>query len=105
MKIIAKRTLRDFWELNPDSENSLLEWHDVVTSAAWLTPNEVKSTFGNASIIDKNRVIFNIKGNDYRLITHIDYVFGIVFILWVGTHAAYDRIDAKKIEFKRKSQP
>jgi mRNA interferase HigB len=103
MRIIAKRTLKDFWESNPDSENSLLEWHDVVADVVWRTPNEVKSTFSNASIIDKNRVIFNIKGNDYRLITHVDYAFALVFILWVGTHTAYDKIDARKIEFKRKT--
>ncbi len=101
MRIIAKRTLKEFWNENPDSENSLLEWHDIVSTLVWSTPNEVKNTFGNASIIDKNRVVFNIKGNDYRLITHIDYSFGIVFVLWVGTHAAYDKIDAKRVEFKR----
>lgn len=104
MRIIAKRTLKDFWESNPASENSLLEWYDIVIGAVWNTPNDVKSTFGNASIIDKNRVIFNIKGNDYRLITHVDYTFGIVFVLWIGNHADYDKIDAKKVEFKRRQQ-
>lgn len=103
MRIIAKRTLKEFWDSNHDAENSLLEWHDIVLNLNWRTPNDVKATFGNASIIDKNRVVFNIKGNDYRLITYIDYTFGIVFILWIGNHDAYDRIDAKKVEFKRRS--
>lgn len=104
MRIIAKRTLKEFWDENPEAENSLLEWHDVVVSSDWKTPNDLKSTFGNASIIDKHRVVFNIKGNDFRLITHIDYSFGMVFVLWIGNHAAYDRIDAKKVEFKRRKQ-
>ncbi len=104
MRIIAKRTLKEFWDENPEAENSLLEWHDIVASLVWNTPNDVKATFGNASIIDKHQVVFNIKGNDYRLITHIDYSFGLIFLLWIGSHAAYDKIDAKKVEFKRRKQ-
>jgi mRNA interferase HigB len=104
MRIIAKRTLKEFWDTNPDSENSLLEWHDTVVSLSWNTPNAVKAAFSNASIIDNNRVVFNIKGNGYRLITHIDYTFGIVFVLWIGSHADYDKIDSKKVEFKRRKQ-
>ena len=102
MRIIAKRTLQEFWKLYPDAEPSLLDWYDIVTSQGWHSPNDVKITFGSASIIDSHRVIFNIKGNDYRLITHIDYVFEMVFILWVGTHKEYDQVNAKTIEFKRK---
>lgn len=103
MRIIAKRTLRDYWERNPDAEQPLLDWHDLVITKAWLTPNDVKQTYGNASIIDANRVVFNIRGNDYWLITHIDYTFGFVFVLWVGRHSDYDKIDAKAIEFRRKT--
>ena len=102
MRIISKRTLREFWEQHSNVEQSLLDWYDVVVLQEWHSPNEVKIIYGNASIIDSNRVVFNIKGNDYRLITHVDYIFGIVFILWLGTHKEYDNIDAKTIEFKRK---
>ena len=103
MRIIAKRTLREFWEQYPDAEHPLLDWHDTVGALTWRTPNEVKQTYGNASIVDSNRVVFNIKGDDYRLITYIDYVFGIVLILWVGRHVEYDKVDAKTIEFRRKT--
>jgi mRNA interferase HigB len=101
MRVIAKRTLREFWEEYPDAEHPLLDWHDLTVTQVWKSPQEVKQTYGNASIIDSNRVVFNIKGNDYRLITHIDYVFGLVFILWVGTHSEYDRVNARTIMFKR----
>ncbi|MFN3848262.1 MAG: type II toxin-antitoxin system HigB family toxin [Spirosomataceae bacterium] len=102
MRVIAKRTLREFWEIHPDSEQSLIDWYDLVIEQNWASPNELKSTFGNTSIIDSNRVVFNIKGNDYRLITYIDYKFQIIFVMWVGTHSEYDKIDARKINFKRK---
>lgn len=102
MRIIAKRTLREFWVQNPSAEQPLLDWYDVVSLQEWGSPNDVKNTYGNASIIDSHRVVFNIKGNDYRLITHIDYVFEMIFILWIGTHKEYDSVDAKMIEFKRK---
>ena len=102
MRIIAKRTLREFWEAHLDAEHALLDWHDLVAEKDWSNPNEVKETWRNASIIESNRVIFNIKGNDYRLITEIDFVHKFVFIIWIGSHSDYDRIDAKKIEFKRK---
>lgn len=103
MRIIAKRTLRDFWVANPLSEQPLLDWYDIVTAQVWQSPNDVKQTFASASIIDSNRVVFNIKGNDYRLICHIDYTFQLVFILWLGRHAEYDKIDVKTIAFKRKT--
>ena len=102
MRIIAKRTLREFWEVHPDAEHPLLDWHDTTASQNWKSPHDVKQTFGSASIIDANRVVFNIKGNDYRLITHLDYLFGMVFILWVGSHTDYDKVDARTIAFKRK---
>ena len=99
MRIIAKSTLKKYWDDNPQTESSLLEWLDIVYDCVWETPNEVKATFGNASLLGNNRVIFNIKGNDHRLITKIDYQNKIVFTLWIGTHAEYDKIDAKIIEY------
>jgi mRNA interferase HigB len=99
MRIIAKSTLKKYWEANPLSESSLIDWLEIVYDCEWENPNEVKNTFGNASLVGDNRVIFNIKGNDYRLITKIDYVNKIVFTLWIGTHAEYDKINAKTIEY------
>jgi len=103
MRIIAKRTLRDFWATNALAEQPLLDWYDTVTVQIWQSPNDVKQTFASASIIDSNRVVFNIKGNDYRLVCHIDYAFQLVFVLWIGRHAEYDKIDVKTIAFKRKT--
>lgn len=104
MRIIAKGTLRDFWLLNPPSEFPLLDWYNTVKQCnrigdRWNTPNDVKQTYGNASIVANNRVVFNIKANDYRLVTEIDYDFQLVFIIWIGTHKAYDKIDVTKIEY------
>ncbi len=79
-----------------------MEWFDEASDTDWNTPNEVKATFGNASILTSTRVIFNIKGNDYRLITHIDFTYKMIFIILIGKHADYDRIDAKSIEFKKR---
>ena len=99
MRIIAKSTLKKYWENNPQAESSLLEWLDIASECDWEIPNEVKSTFGNASLLGNNRVIFNIKGNDYRLITKIDYKNKIIFTVWIGTHSEYDKIQAKNIEY------
>ena len=101
MRIIAKGTLRDFWLLNPPSEFPLLDWYNTVKQCnrigdRWNTPNDVKQTYGNASIVANDRVVFNIKANDYRLVTEIDYDFQLVFIIWIGTHKAYDKIDVTK---------
>lgn len=99
MRIIAKSTIREFWMANPTAEYPLLDWYDTVKKAEWSSPNDIKKTYGNASIVANNRVVFNIKGNDYRLVTQIDYKFRLVFIIWVGTHKEYDKIDVSKINY------
>lgn len=100
MRIIAKSTLRTFWEIYPESEQPLKDWYATVKQAEWNIPNEVKNIFGNASILGNNRIIFNIKGNDFRLVTEIDYEMKFIFILWIGTHNEYDKIDAKTITYE-----
>lgn len=97
MRVIAKRTLRDFWRRRPDAEGPLLEWHKQVSKARWKTPAEVKQQYGSASIIRNNRVVFNIKGNTYRLVVHIDYIHSVVYVCFVGTHAEYDAVDAETV--------
>ena len=97
MRIIARKTLREFWEKRPDAEQPLLAWFADAQRAHWKTPADIKRVYRNASVIANNRVIFNIKGNDYRLVVAIQYAFGIVYARFVGTHAAYDRIDATSI--------
>ena len=99
MRIVALRTLREFWK-NPkyeDSEQSLRAWYAEAKKANWQNPNEIKDQFKNASVVGNDRVVFNIKGNEYRLIVAIKYEFQIVFVRFIGTHKAYDKVDAKTI--------
>ena len=97
MRIIARRTLREFWETHPDARQALQAWYADVKRADWKTPAEIKSIYRNASFIANNRVVFNVKGNQYRLIVAVQYQHGIVYIRFVGTHQDYDRIDAARI--------
>jgi len=99
MRIISKKTLKDFYEQNlyKDSANSLEAWHQEVLKANWNNPNEVKKQFGNASVVGDNRVVFNIHGNKYRLIVKINYFAQIIFIRFIGTHKQYDNINAMEI--------
>ena len=96
-RIIAKRTLREFWEKHVDSEQYLKTWYETAKNSAWNSPNEVKETYINASILKDCRVVFNIKGNSYRLIVKFNYVRQWAFIRFIGTHAEYDKIDANTI--------
>lgn len=98
MRVIAKRTLRDFWESLPqysDAQASLEAWHSETLKASWKTPQEIKAQFATASILKNNRVVFNIAGNKYRLIVSIDYIRQAIFVKFVGTHKQYDAIDAE----------
>lgn len=97
MRIIAKRTLREFWERHPDAEGPLLAWYRAVANEAWETPVELKTRFPSASIVEENRVVFDIKGNRYRLVTRVHYPKRIVYIRFVGTHSEYDRIDVREV--------
>ena len=97
MRIISRSTLREFWEKHPDAEGSLRAWYANVKRAKWRTPSDIKAIYRNASFIENNRVVFNIKGNSYRLVTAIDYQYGIVYVRFVGTHQAYNRINAATI--------
>ncbi len=99
MRIVSKRTLREFWEqsLYSNAQGQLEAWHEEVLKADWATPQELKAQFGNASILQDSRVVFNIKGNDYRLIVKINYDYRMVYVRFVGTHEMYDEIDAVTI--------
>ena len=97
MRIIAQSTLREFWQQHADAEQPLKAWYQDVCSMNWTSPTDIKNIYANASILPKNRVVFNIKGNDYRLIVHVRYDIGIVFIRFIGTHQEYDRVDATTI--------
>jgi mRNA interferase HigB len=97
MRIIARSTLREFWETHAEAEPSLRAWINDAAQADWRSPTDLKNIYANASIIANNRVIFNIKGNKYRLIVHMRYEIGILFIRFIGTHAEYDKVDAETI--------
>ena len=97
MRVIAKSTLRDFWILHKDCEEQLKSWNNEAEKSNWISPNEIKSDYPSASILQDNRVVFNIKGNLYRLIVKINYKYGIIWIRFIGTHGEYDKIDAVKI--------
>lgn len=96
-RIIARRTLIEFWEKQPDSEQYLKTWYETARETEWNTPNDVKETFAHASILKNGRVVFNIKGNTYRLVAKINYERQWLFIRFIGTHTGYDRIDADTI--------
>ncbi len=97
MRIIAKKTLRECWQRYPDTEEPLLAWYREVEKEDWDTPAKVKAKYRSASIIGGSRVVFNIKGNDYRHVVRINYPYRVVYIRFVGTHAEYDGIDAKEV--------
>jgi len=97
MRIIAISTLRRFWQRHPKAEIPLRAWYAEVRRARWARPADVKADRRNVSILANNRVVFNIKGNDYRLMVAVRYDKQIIFIRFVGTHAEYDRIDATTV--------
>ncbi|HFO7265011.1 TPA: type II toxin-antitoxin system HigB family toxin [Escherichia coli] len=100
MKIISVKTLRDFWSVNPDAEQPLKAWVDEVSRATWKSQADIKAQYRSASILKNRRVVFNIKGNDYRLIVAIAYQRGWMFVKFIGTHKEYDAIDADTIELE-----
>ena len=89
--------MSEFWQRYPDAEQPFRAWYTNVKRADWKTPSEVKTAYRNASFVENNRVVFNIKGNSYRLVAAINYQYRIVYIRFVGTHQAYDRINASTI--------
>jgi mRNA interferase HigB len=97
MRIIAKRTLREFWERYSDAEEPLLAWYREVEKEDWSQPAQVKEKYRSASIVKGSRVVFNIKGNDYRLVVRINYPYRVVYVRFVGTHGEYDAIDVEEV--------
>jgi mRNA interferase HigB len=97
LRVISKKILREFWEIHSDCEQQLKSWFKETSQAEWKNPNDIKLEYPNASILSNNRVIFNIKGNNYRLIVKINYEYEMVWIRYIGTHSDYDDINAEKI--------
>lgn len=100
MRIIALSTLKAFWQDTPaykDAEEPTLAWYRHVLAADWAQPAAVKADFGNASILQDGRVVFNIAGNKYRLVVWINYDYRVVYVRFIGTHTQYDKVDVQTI--------
>jgi mRNA interferase HigB len=97
MRVIARKTLYEFWSKHQDAKAQLEAWFAEAKHAKWKSPADVKKQYAQASIIGNNRVVFNICGNKYRLVVHVKYEFETVLIRFIGRHADYNRINAEEI--------
>lgn len=97
MRVIAISTLRAFWNKHSDAQTPLMAWYALASRSQWRSPSDIKEAYRNASFTANNRVVFNIKGNDYRLVVLVRYDKGLLFVKFVGTHAQYDKIDASTV--------
>ena len=97
MQVIARRTLREFWERYPRAETPLKLWFATISGASWTSPADVRAQFNSADFVGDNRVIFDVGGNKYRIVAHVAYPFGRVLIKFVGTHAEYDKINPETV--------
>ena len=97
MRIISIKTLKDYWQKEPEAEGELKAWYSEAKNATWKTPADVKAKYRNASILKGGRVVFNICGNKYRLVAVIFLSTQIVLIRFIGTHEEYNRINSRKI--------
>ena len=100
MRIIAVSYLRAFWKKHPNAEQALKSWVDEVKHAAWKQPADIKGQYRSASVLKNRRVVFNLKGNDYRLVVSVAYRYRAVYVKFVGTHAEYDAIDAETVDLE-----
>ena len=98
VRVIAISTLRAFWARHPDAEQPLKAWYAEAANASWNQPADIKEQYRSASVLKNRRVVFNIKGNDYRLIVAVAYKLQIVYVKFVGTHKEYDAADAQTVE-------
>ncbi|MBV6640434.1 MAG: type II toxin-antitoxin system HigB family toxin [Cyclobacteriaceae bacterium] len=97
MRVVSKKKIIDYYAKNINAKVALEEWYKKVSKFSWENLNELKEDFPSTDYVGNNRVVFNIKGNDYRLIAIVIYVSHKLYIRWIGTHAEYDKIDVKNI--------
>lgn len=97
LRVIAKKILREFWQRHSDCEQQLKTWFQEASKAGWKNTKDIKVEYPSASFLAYNRVVFNVKGNHYRLVVRINYDYKMVWIRFIGTHSEYDKIDATKI--------
>ncbi|MEO8962127.1 MAG: type II toxin-antitoxin system HigB family toxin [Ginsengibacter sp.] len=101
MKVIAVWTLHNYAKKKKEAEQQLFLWYNEVSRTHWKNNNELKAQFPNASVISGKRIVFNIHGNKYSVIVDIEFYLQIIFIVWIGTHAEYDKIDAKNVVYDK----
>lgn len=97
MRVIAKSTLREFWEKHTDCEEQLKSWYKECSKSNWENPGVIKQSYATSSILKNSRVVFNISGNKYRLVVDINFPRQWLFVRFIGTHKEYDKIDANTI--------
>jgi mRNA interferase HigB len=97
VRVLAKPALRAFWERFPDSAPALKAWYSEAEKARWTGPQDIKSRYPSASFVGSHRVVFNIRGNNYRLVVHVRYDIGFVYVRFVGTHEEYDEVDVATV--------
>lgn len=101
MRVVALKTLREFWELYPKSKTALQIWEKRITNQTWANPNEIIASFPGSDTVGNNRIVFNIVRNDFRLIVTFRYKLQICYVNFINTHEEYDKIDAKTVELLR----
>jgi mRNA interferase HigB len=97
LRIFNRSTLRSFWERHADAAGPPQAWFEEVESALWHGPQDIRARFGSADFVGGDRIVFDIGGNEYRLIVHVAYKFHAVYIRFIGTHAEYDKVDAARV--------
>jgi mRNA interferase HigB len=97
VRVFNRSTVKAFADSHADARRSLYAWFAEVENASWTGPNDVKSRYPSASIIAGDRIVFNIKGNSYRVVVAVKYDFFVVYIRFIGTHAEHDAIDAESV--------
>jgi mRNA interferase HigB len=97
MRVLARSTLREFWQRHPDAEQPLKAWYREVRAASWQTPADIRAQYRSASLVGDRRIVFNIAGNKYRLVVVVRYRLQRIYVRFIGTHAEYDRIDAREV--------
>jgi len=97
VRVVKRKTLVDFYSKHKETKNQLDVWYYEAKNSNWNNPVEVKEKYGTASIVGDNKVVFNIKGNKYRLVTKINYQMKIVYIKFIGTHKEYDKINVEEL--------
>lgn len=101
MNVVAKGTILKYIDKYPEAKTALLIWYKEIAQSDFKNFNELKAVYGNASLIANSRVVFNIKGNDYRLVVAMNFLHNATYVIWFGTHKEYDKIDVTKILFKK----